>query len=785
MEIAITQSDGVQDSSIISIRAAGTRRQAPVDTVKAKALKFPDTLEKCCAEPVKIDIYVPVATARLVLQPTEGSYKLNLDHKDAITSSLGLVVKNSKETSGGEGHTAQASSNADGPPSRPTSAVKYQDAAASAREYLEEHGLLRYIQSLLHAVIQVKPKDPYEFMGTQLGARVAAKVSGDFLVNEVGIPLVEEEPLPVVPPPLAAANEQTQPPSSWSKAAANPPAATAPASFGEAQLVAADVPRSAPEPTGVAPVVAAEPEETLQPLAPVAVATAPAAPTAAAPTPPPAAEAEAPPVPTEEPPAASPTEAPTAGAVAQPQAASGSAAPAVLEANEPPAPAPAAAQAPAASEPLAEAAKGAACSQPPAESAAAVAVAPVPPAEAAQVAEVAQPPPETAAGLPPAATLPELKKQLRDRLKESVENGELEKFLSTVQSQGEEPGAKEQPEGAAPPQAAEGDSDLKTRMRHLLENAAHTGLLEQALGAVKEQAASPAAAPAAAAEAEVSAATPPPQQAVDTLKSRMRKMLESAAESGTLVEAFESIQRRDGAQGTDLTGSPPQPAVDTSAAPPQQEAEKAPAAATAAATLPAAAAPSTLKTRVRETLEKAADTGELDLALSAIFAPADDAVAAEPASSLNIKTEPEDAALVPQPPTSPPRPQPSPPVATPPNLPIGNADAAQQPAAAAEAPPQDQDQDELKATQDLHEEVKKLKETQTKAVEDNDRLKSEMQRLEAEMAELRDRHQGLYEEASETPTAADFDTTKSLRASGLVCMELSLPRSLSMEVVVV
>eukprot|EP00931_Biecheleriopsis_adriatica_P039816 TRINITY_DN2276_c0_g1_i1.p1 TRINITY_DN2276_c0_g1~~TRINITY_DN2276_c0_g1_i1.p1 ORF type:complete len:968 (+),score=272.70 TRINITY_DN2276_c0_g1_i1:383-2905(+) len=48
--------------------------------------------------------------------------------------------------------------------------VKFQDAAASAKDYLEAHGLLRYVQSMLHAVIQVKPKDPYAFMMEQLGA---------------------------------------------------------------------------------------------------------------------------------------------------------------------------------------------------------------------------------------------------------------------------------------------------------------------------------------------------------------------------------------------------------------------------------------------------------------------------------------------------------------------------------------------------------------------------------------------------------------------------------------
>merc|ERR1719210_2551477 len=49
-----------------------------------------------------------------------------------------------------------------------TSSVKCPEAAAAAQEYLEFHGLLRYIQALLHAIIQAKPDDPYKFITRQL-----------------------------------------------------------------------------------------------------------------------------------------------------------------------------------------------------------------------------------------------------------------------------------------------------------------------------------------------------------------------------------------------------------------------------------------------------------------------------------------------------------------------------------------------------------------------------------------------------------------------------------------
>jgi hypothetical protein len=46
--------------------------------------------------------------------------------------------------------------------------ARYQDAAASAREYLESHKLLQFVQALVHAVLQERPTDPYLFMRQQL-----------------------------------------------------------------------------------------------------------------------------------------------------------------------------------------------------------------------------------------------------------------------------------------------------------------------------------------------------------------------------------------------------------------------------------------------------------------------------------------------------------------------------------------------------------------------------------------------------------------------------------------
>jgi hypothetical protein len=158
MEVLVTETIGLPEDAIVSIRFGTTRRQAPLETVSTHPLKFPTALE-AVAEPLKIDILAPIATTRLVLHPSEDQYRIGFEQSDDM-----LIGLNVRTTSGIDKPETSSSG-------RPISATpKFQDAAASARDYLEEHGLLRYVQSLLHAVIQVKPKDPYSFMMEQLGA---------------------------------------------------------------------------------------------------------------------------------------------------------------------------------------------------------------------------------------------------------------------------------------------------------------------------------------------------------------------------------------------------------------------------------------------------------------------------------------------------------------------------------------------------------------------------------------------------------------------------------------
>jgi len=166
MEILVDDTNGLSDSCIVSIRFGSTRRQAPLETVRTHPLKFPASQEACC-EPLKIDVLQPVASARLVLHPNEACYRIGLDTKDGVEHPMDIGLRIGKDVSkiGNVNDRTPERNEANASPTK-----NYQDAAASAREYLETHGLLRYVQSLLHAVIQVRPEDPYQYMMHQLGA---------------------------------------------------------------------------------------------------------------------------------------------------------------------------------------------------------------------------------------------------------------------------------------------------------------------------------------------------------------------------------------------------------------------------------------------------------------------------------------------------------------------------------------------------------------------------------------------------------------------------------------
>ncbi|CAE7195495.1 unnamed protein product [Symbiodinium sp. CCMP2592] len=201
MQVLVDHCLGLPEDAIVSVRCGGMRRQAPLETLVTQPLKFPATLDGV-SEPLKIDVLQPIATTRLVLHPHEELYSIGFEESTEMVIGLRMQSQDSQAENG----SAPSGQESTGP--------NFKDAAASAKDYLEQHGLLRYVQSLLHAVIQVRPRDPYAYMIEQLSAAQSKTRTLEKLVSRPGSALPERARTPVPPrePPPSCSPTRPRPP---------------------------------------------------------------------------------------------------------------------------------------------------------------------------------------------------------------------------------------------------------------------------------------------------------------------------------------------------------------------------------------------------------------------------------------------------------------------------------------------------------------------------------------------------------------------------------------------
>ena len=197
---------GIPEDAIVSVRCGGMRRQAPLETLTTQPLKFPVAID-AVSEPLKIDVLQPVATTRLVLHPHEELYSIGFEHSAEMVIGLKMKSQNDLPVEGNGPENA---------------APNFRDAAASAKDYLEQHGLLRYVQSMLHAVIQVRPGDPYAYMIEQLSAAQSKTRTLERIVSRPSSALDRARtpgaspvtPVPPREPPPSCSPTRPRPPSS-------------------------------------------------------------------------------------------------------------------------------------------------------------------------------------------------------------------------------------------------------------------------------------------------------------------------------------------------------------------------------------------------------------------------------------------------------------------------------------------------------------------------------------------------------------------------------------------
>ncbi|CAJ1434435.1 unnamed protein product [Effrenium voratum] len=135
---------------ILSVRLGGCRRQASTAALANRSLKFPE-LPLLAGEELKVDLLKEVGSQRVVYQHGQDRYQVSFGEASQLTLSVSP-----------DGASARCDAGMDLPQ------IKRRDAALNAKEYLEQHAVLQYLQGLLEALVQDKPEDPYGYMWQQL-----------------------------------------------------------------------------------------------------------------------------------------------------------------------------------------------------------------------------------------------------------------------------------------------------------------------------------------------------------------------------------------------------------------------------------------------------------------------------------------------------------------------------------------------------------------------------------------------------------------------------------------
>lgn len=155
MELRLTGSRAIPEGSVVSVRFGRKRRL--VMSGSDKPLRF--DLDPTGPDLMKVDVYAPIAHARLLVEPGKGTCSVNLDGATGEEMGLDFSVEPCSED------MVESAANVDEclgleeprPPAR-------HRVAVDAQPYFEEHRVLEVVQALLQGAIADKPPDPYAYM---------------------------------------------------------------------------------------------------------------------------------------------------------------------------------------------------------------------------------------------------------------------------------------------------------------------------------------------------------------------------------------------------------------------------------------------------------------------------------------------------------------------------------------------------------------------------------------------------------------------------------------------
>jgi len=177
MEVEVLRHHGIPESSIISIRAGGTRRQAQLSQLD-RPLKFPSGPEGIST--FKIDVLDLLGTARLAFNPAESEYCLALEAAGEGAGPTNMEVAFAVRRPEAQGEEAA--------PHTDDERLRDQRKESAARDYLDKHGLTSFMQFLMQSLMKDKPADPYSFLQKQVTKRMVTELSRSVAGEKVEVP---------------------------------------------------------------------------------------------------------------------------------------------------------------------------------------------------------------------------------------------------------------------------------------------------------------------------------------------------------------------------------------------------------------------------------------------------------------------------------------------------------------------------------------------------------------------------------------------------------------------
>eukprot|EP00419_Tripos_fusus_P023080 CAMPEP_0172727894 /NCGR_PEP_ID=MMETSP1074-20121228/91931_1 /TAXON_ID=2916 /ORGANISM="Ceratium fusus, Strain PA161109" /LENGTH=493 /DNA_ID=CAMNT_0013555085 /DNA_START=75 /DNA_END=1556 /DNA_ORIENTATION=- len=169
MEVSVFEVVGLNEGSVLSVRAGNTRRQAPIPL--QGPLRFPNLPFN--AKQFKLDIMQTLGSAKCEIKGAKEleSYSVTVDMNDGGQARIGFSVREQPNLCGKRaGELKQVDKTQDGGENAdPTMASAEKAwAATDTRTYARDHNIPNFVQEMLQMVLREKPDAPFTVMAEYL-----------------------------------------------------------------------------------------------------------------------------------------------------------------------------------------------------------------------------------------------------------------------------------------------------------------------------------------------------------------------------------------------------------------------------------------------------------------------------------------------------------------------------------------------------------------------------------------------------------------------------------------